>query len=117
MMAACGVALPYVGVIFGVDSGWRDLEVEQFASSSSATLTLGGEEQWDFGVGCGLMDSCRVVAPSDAMVVSIARLESGFTLIKHPGEGYAEREVEVTSGAYAQGDFSGFYQGVGDGGG
>jgi hypothetical protein len=28
----------------------------------------------------------------------------------------AEREVEVTSGACAQGTFFGFYQGVGDGG-
>jgi hypothetical protein len=90
MMAACGVALPYAGVVFGVDSRWRDLEVERFPSSSSATSTFGGEEQRGFGVGFGLMDSCRVVGPFDAVVASMARLKSGFTSVEHLGEGYAE---------------------------
>jgi hypothetical protein len=36
MMVAHGVALPPVGVILDVDSGWRDPEAERCASSSSA---------------------------------------------------------------------------------
>jgi hypothetical protein len=35
-MVARGVALPPVGVILDVDSGWRDPEAERCASSSSA---------------------------------------------------------------------------------
>jgi hypothetical protein len=43
-----------------------------------------------FDVGCGLMDSRRVVAPSDAVATSMASLERGFPSVEHPGEGYVE---------------------------
>jgi hypothetical protein len=69
-----------------------------------------------FCVGCGLVDSCRVEASSDVVVASMASPERGGASVKHPGEGCAEREVEVISGASAQGAFFGMYQGVGDGG-
>jgi hypothetical protein len=36
-MAARGVALPPVGVVLDVDSGWRDHEANRCTSSSSAT--------------------------------------------------------------------------------
>jgi hypothetical protein len=81
--------------------GRRDPEVERFASSSSVTLTLISEEQLGFDVGYGLMDSRRVVASSDAVVASMASVERGFSSVKHPGDGCAEREVEVTSRACA----------------
>jgi hypothetical protein len=48
-----------------------------------------------------LMDSRRVVASSDAVVASMASVERGFSSVKHPGDGCAEREVEVTSRACA----------------
>jgi hypothetical protein len=75
MVAAYDIALPCVGVFFGVDAGCRDIEAEQFASSSLATSCLGGMAQRGLGVGWGLMDSCRVVALSGAMLASMASLE------------------------------------------
>jgi hypothetical protein len=47
--------------------------------------------QWGVGVGCGLMDSHRVVASSGAMLASMASLERGFASVEHPGDGCAER--------------------------
>jgi hypothetical protein len=86
-----------------VGSDWRDPETERHASPSLETSTLGGEVLRGFGVGCGMVDSRRVVVSSDAVVASMATLERGGTSVEHPGEECAEREVEVISGAYAQG--------------
>jgi hypothetical protein len=46
----------------------------------------------------------------------MANLEKGGASVEHPGEGCAEREVEVISKACAQGAFFGWYQGVRDDG-
>jgi hypothetical protein len=71
MMAARGVVLPLVGVIFGDWSGWRDHVAEWCAPPSLATSTLGGEVLQGFSVGCGLVDSRGVEASSDIAVVSM----------------------------------------------
>jgi hypothetical protein len=41
MTVAYGVALPLVGVVFGVDTSWRDHEAVRCSSSMSTTLGLG----------------------------------------------------------------------------
>jgi hypothetical protein len=48
---AFGVALPLVGVVFGVDTGWRDSEALQCSSTTSTTLRLGSVAHWGLGVG------------------------------------------------------------------
>jgi hypothetical protein len=73
--------------------------VEWFASSSSVTSSLSSVAQWGLRVGCGSMDSRRVVAPSGAMVTSIASLERGLASVEHFGDGQADCDVEVTSRA------------------
>jgi hypothetical protein len=88
-LAAYGIALPLVGIVYGVDTGWRVLEAEWFASSSSATSSLGGMVQRGLGIGCGLMDSHRVVAQSGAVVALMASLERAFTSVKLSRDGHA----------------------------
>jgi hypothetical protein len=41
MMVTYDIALSHVGVIFGVDTGWRVPEAEWFASSLSEASSLG----------------------------------------------------------------------------
>jgi hypothetical protein len=58
------------------------------APPSSKTSTLGGEVLRGFGVGCGLVYSCRVEASSDVAVASMASLERGCATVEHLDEGY-----------------------------
>jgi hypothetical protein len=74
MMVAFSVALPLVGVIFGVDTGWRVSEAVRCSSTTSTTLGLGSVAQWGLGVGRMLMDSRRTEALSGAMVASTGGL-------------------------------------------
>jgi hypothetical protein len=111
-----GVTLPHVGIIFGVDIGWRVPKAKWFASSSSATSSLNGVAHRGLNIGCDSMDSRRVVAPSGAMVSLMASLESGLASVEHSRDGHADCEVEVTSRVCAQGAFIIFYLGVSDGG-
>jgi hypothetical protein len=82
-----------------VGSSWRDPEAERCTSSSSETSTIGGEVLRGLSVGCGLVDSRRVVAPSDVAVASMASLERGGASVEHPGEGCTEGEEKMISGA------------------
>jgi hypothetical protein len=50
MTVAFSVALPLVGVIFGVDTGWRVSEAVQCSSTTSTTLGLGSVAQRGLGV-------------------------------------------------------------------
>jgi hypothetical protein len=114
MMAARGVVLLLVGTIF-VDWIW----LEGSYRGVVCTSLVGDVDSWQrgagFGIGCGLVDSCRVEASSDVMVASMASLERGSTSVEYLEED-VERKVEVISKACAQGAFFGMYQGVGDGG-
>jgi hypothetical protein len=91
--------------------------VEWFASSSSATSSLSDMAHQGLGVGCGLMDSRRVVASSGAVVASMASLERDFALVEHSGDGHTGCEVEVTSEALRTRRLFGYYRGVGNDGG
>jgi hypothetical protein len=51
MMVAFSVALPLVGVVFGVDTGWRIPEAVWCSSTTSTTLGLGSVAQRGLGVG------------------------------------------------------------------
>jgi hypothetical protein len=74
MTVAFSVALPLVGVIFGVDTGWRIPEAVRCSSTTSTTLGLGNVAQRGLGVGRMLMDSRRAEALSGVMVASMGRL-------------------------------------------
>jgi hypothetical protein len=107
-----------VRVIFGVDiTGWRIPEGEWFASSSSMTSSLSDVVQKGLCVGCGLMNSHRVVVPSSTVVMSMASLERDFALVEHSRDGHTDCEVEVTSEALRTRRLFGYYRGVGDDGG
>jgi hypothetical protein len=62
-----------------------------FVSCTLTRSSLGGMAQWGLDCGRAMMDSCRAVAPSGAMVASMAVLVRGFTLIEHSGDGLAEK--------------------------
>jgi hypothetical protein len=51
MTVAFSVALPLVGVVFGVDTGWRVSEAVRCSSTMSTTLGLGSVAQRGLGVG------------------------------------------------------------------
>jgi hypothetical protein len=72
--------------------------------------------QWGLDGGGAMMGLCRVVAPSDTAVASMADLVKGFASSNTPEMGW-RKEVMVTFGVCAQGAFFGLYQGVVDGGG
>jgi hypothetical protein len=74
MTVAFSVALPLVGVVFGVGTGWRIPEAVRCSSTSSTTLGLGSVVQRGLGVGRMLMDSCRAEALSGVMVASTGGL-------------------------------------------
>jgi hypothetical protein len=74
MTVAFGVALPLVGIIFGVDTSWRDSEVVRCSSTTSTTLGLGSMAQRGLGVERVLMDSHRTEALSCIMVASMGGL-------------------------------------------
>jgi hypothetical protein len=74
MTLAFIVALPLVGVVFGVDTGWRIPEAVRCSSTTSTTLGLGSVAQWGLGVGRMLMDSRRAEALSGVMVALTGRL-------------------------------------------
>jgi hypothetical protein len=74
-----------------------------FASFSSATSSLSDMAHKGLHVGCGLMDSRRVVASSGAVVASMASLERDFALVGHSGDGHTDFEVEVIPELCAQG--------------
>jgi hypothetical protein len=56
MTVAFSVALPLVGVVFGVDTGWRIPEAVRCSSTTSTSLGLGSVAQRGLGVGRMLMD-------------------------------------------------------------
>jgi hypothetical protein len=89
--------------------------VERCASPSLEMSNLGSMVLWGLCVGCGLVDLRRVEASSDIVVASMASLVRGSASVEHPGEGCAEREVEVISEGLAQGAFFRMYQGLGVG--
>jgi hypothetical protein len=64
--------------------------VEWFASSSSTTSNLSDVAQQGLCVGCGLMNSRRVVVPSSVVVTSMANLERDFALVEHSGDGHTD---------------------------
>jgi hypothetical protein len=88
--------------------------VEWCSSTASTTPSLGGMAQRGLGDGCAKMNSRRADAPSGAVVASMASLVRGFASIFHPGIGSADRRVEVTSKACAQGAFFGYHREIRD---
>jgi hypothetical protein len=76
--------------------------------------SLDGMAQRCLDNGCAKMNSCRTGAPSGTVVVSRASLVRGFALVFHHGVGSADRGVEVTSKACAQGISFGYQRGVQD---
>jgi hypothetical protein len=81
-----------------IGSIWRVTVAEWGAPPSSEMSTLGGEVLWGFGVGCGLVYSCRVEALSDVAVASMASLERGRATIEHLEEGYKRFSGETGGG-------------------
>jgi hypothetical protein len=76
MTVAYGVALPLVGVVFGVDTGWRDSEAVRCSSTTSTTLGLGSVAQRGLGVGRVLMDSRKADdGRSDKVIAEIHALK------------------------------------------
>jgi hypothetical protein len=47
--------------------------------------------QWSLDGGCALMDTCRAVALSGAVVASMVGLVRGFASVYHFGDGLAVR--------------------------
>jgi hypothetical protein len=88
MMAACGIILPLVGIVFG-DWFWLEGYCGGVgAPPSSEMSTLGSEVLRGFNIGCGLVYSRRVEASSDVMVASMASLERGRAMVEHLEDGY-----------------------------
>jgi hypothetical protein len=52
-----------------------------FVSSTPTTPSVDSMAQWGLDCGRAMMDSCKALAPSGAMVASMAGLVRGFTLI------------------------------------
>jgi hypothetical protein len=103
MMGMLCVTLPLEGIILGTVTGWWKQEVEWCSSTAWMPSSLDGMALWVLSNGCAKMNLRRMGAPSGTVVVSMASLVRVFALIFHPGVGSADRGVEVTSKACAQG--------------
>jgi hypothetical protein len=65
---ACGVVLPFGGIVFGANANWRGSEAERFSSTSLTMVSLSGVTHRGIGIGHGLMVSRRVEAQSAGMM-------------------------------------------------
>jgi hypothetical protein len=62
-----------------------------FVYCTTTTSSLGGMAQWGLNGGRALMDMCRVVALSSAMVALMVGLVRGFASVYHSRDGLAVR--------------------------